>query len=157
MPFGGDINDDEVVGWCKDPFGVHELRWISQGTPTSLVRDGQREATDPLPAGQVPVLPLVPVETTFGSSDPRRAGQSPGALMGPDDDFGTIAMDANAIYGSSGTDNAIAPSDGSPLSGWPTAFEVKMRKRARKQRRAERWRRWFGRGSYPESHPPGSR
>jgi hypothetical protein len=33
-------------GWYVDPFGVHEARWISEGTPTSLVRDGTLESKD---------------------------------------------------------------------------------------------------------------
>jgi len=36
-------------GWYVDPYGVHEARWISAGTPTSLVRDRGVEAQDPPP------------------------------------------------------------------------------------------------------------
>ena len=36
-------------GWFGDPFGRHEARWISDGTPTALVRDGRDEAQDPPP------------------------------------------------------------------------------------------------------------
>jgi hypothetical protein len=36
-------------GWYVDPFGLHEARWISDGTPTSLVRDGSLESKDPPP------------------------------------------------------------------------------------------------------------
>lgn len=32
-----------------DPYGVHEARWISAGTPTALVRDGDIESQDPPP------------------------------------------------------------------------------------------------------------
>ena len=35
-----------AVGWFQDPFGRHELRWYSQGVPTSLVRDGTSESHD---------------------------------------------------------------------------------------------------------------
>lgn len=117
------------------------MRWISRGTPTSLVRDGQHEANDPPPPDRAPVRPFVPAHTTFGSSDPRRAGQGGDT----DVDYGTVAMDAGVIYNSTGTDSAIAPSDGGALSAWPTSFDIKMRKRARKKRRAERWHRWLGR------------
>jgi hypothetical protein len=34
-------------GWYVDPFGRHEARWISDGGPTALVRDGGRELKDP--------------------------------------------------------------------------------------------------------------
>jgi hypothetical protein len=44
------INDHE--GWCADPFGRHESRWISSGVPTSLVRDGQIESQDDPPDPQ---------------------------------------------------------------------------------------------------------
>jgi hypothetical protein len=33
-------------GWYFDPFGHHEARWISGGTPTALVRDGGVESQD---------------------------------------------------------------------------------------------------------------
>jgi hypothetical protein len=36
-------------GWYVDPFGLHEARWISDGTPTGLVRDGDLESKDPPP------------------------------------------------------------------------------------------------------------
>jgi hypothetical protein len=26
-------------GWYRDPYGIHQDRWFSAGTPTSLVRD----------------------------------------------------------------------------------------------------------------------
>jgi len=37
-------------GWYLDPFGVHEARWFSDGTPTSLVRDGEMESRDDPPS-----------------------------------------------------------------------------------------------------------
>jgi len=135
-------DDDLILGWCTDPFGVHEQRWISTGVPTALVRDGSDESKDPPPSDREPMRPFVPIDTTFGWSDARRAGQASGSL--PRCDYDTVAMDANVLFGSTATPNGIAPSDGRPVSGWATSFEIKMRRRARKQRRAERWRRWFG-------------
>jgi hypothetical protein len=41
-------------GWCTDPWGIHEARWLSAGVPTALVRDGGIEARDPAPAGVPP-------------------------------------------------------------------------------------------------------
>jgi hypothetical protein len=35
-----------MEGWYTDPYARHEARWISQGTPTNLVRDGKIEGTD---------------------------------------------------------------------------------------------------------------
>lgn len=37
-------------GWYQDPFKRHEARWISDGTPTALVRDGEVESQDPPPS-----------------------------------------------------------------------------------------------------------
>ena len=44
---GGQCATNSHEGWCADPFGRHEARWISNGSPTSLVRDGQVESHDP--------------------------------------------------------------------------------------------------------------
>jgi hypothetical protein len=41
-------------GWCTDPYGVHEARWLSAGTPTALVRDQGIESRDPAPIGRAP-------------------------------------------------------------------------------------------------------
>jgi hypothetical protein len=36
-------------GWYRDPYGRHEARWYSVGTPTDLVRDGANESQDAPP------------------------------------------------------------------------------------------------------------
>jgi hypothetical protein len=36
-------------GWYNDPYPRHESRWISDGTPTALVRDAGVESQDPPP------------------------------------------------------------------------------------------------------------
>jgi hypothetical protein len=41
-------------GWYRDPFGVHENRWFSDGNPTKLVRDGAAVAYDEPPPGPLP-------------------------------------------------------------------------------------------------------
>ena len=40
----------EVEGWYKDPWGLHEERWFSDGTPTKLVRDGGQTSHDDPPS-----------------------------------------------------------------------------------------------------------
>ena len=47
-------------GWFVDPFQTHDARWISDGRPTALVRDGNTESADPPPAGDFrgPLLPF---------------------------------------------------------------------------------------------------
>jgi hypothetical protein len=41
-----------------DPFGRHEARWMSHGTPTSLVRDGRAEGIDPVSDEPFTVKPV---------------------------------------------------------------------------------------------------
>jgi hypothetical protein len=55
-------------GWYLDPYGLHEQRWFSDGTPTILVRDAGVEARDE-PPPYPPPEPLVPVELTDSGAD----------------------------------------------------------------------------------------
>jgi hypothetical protein len=41
--------DEHAEGWYTDPFGRHEARWMSDGNPTKLVRDGAEESYDDPP------------------------------------------------------------------------------------------------------------
>jgi hypothetical protein len=50
--------DETMEGWFTDPFERHEARWMSQGTPTSLVRDGDVEGSDPVASGPFKVNPV---------------------------------------------------------------------------------------------------
>ena len=50
--------DESLEGWYTDPYARHEARWMSQGTPTSLVRDGKVEGHDPPPDGSFKVSPV---------------------------------------------------------------------------------------------------
>jgi hypothetical protein len=47
-------------GWYVDPFGAHEARWFSDGSPTILVRDASVESHDEPPDAEFD-LPLIPV------------------------------------------------------------------------------------------------
>jgi hypothetical protein len=49
----------EAEGWFVDPFGAHDARWISDGVPTALVRDGTTETQDAPPSTALG-LPLIP-------------------------------------------------------------------------------------------------
>ena len=66
-------------GWYRDPFAIHEDRWMSEGRPTKLVRDGGTEAYDPPPDLPLPDA-LVPVTPDSGApADPselRRYGDT---------------------------------------------------------------------------------
>ncbi len=75
----------EEEGWYVDPYGVHEARWISAGTPTALVRDGDVEAQDPPPSttylGKLAELPeTVPSD----GDDLLRADDADGKAFDPD-------------------------------------------------------------------------
>ncbi|HEY5108995.1 MAG TPA: hypothetical protein VII96_05235 [Acidimicrobiales bacterium] len=76
METGPEDPDKPPQGWFVDPFGIHELRWFSQGSPTALVRDGRTETQDPPPDRPVPgplVRGTVPSRPGPAGSDPRRA------------------------------------------------------------------------------------
>jgi hypothetical protein len=61
-------------GWYRDPYGIHQDRWFSAGTPTSLVRDQGSEGHDD-PPGYPPAGPPVEIPDTdrFPEDDLRRA------------------------------------------------------------------------------------
>jgi hypothetical protein len=65
---------DEVAGrlaaegWYKDPYGKHDDRWLSDGEPTSLVRDDGIESHDPPPDTPLPTT-LVRSEASNEPSD----------------------------------------------------------------------------------------
>ena len=59
------MGTNPAEGWYRDPFGVHEDRWMSAGRPTKLVRDGGTESYDPPPDLPLPGV-LVPADA--GSS-----------------------------------------------------------------------------------------
>jgi hypothetical protein len=49
------MSDQE--GWFTDPYGIHEARWLSDGRPTKLVRDGEVESYDEPPPGEPTIVP----------------------------------------------------------------------------------------------------
>ena len=54
-------------GWYRDPYGLHDDRWFSDGRPTNLVRDQFIESHDEPPQPEPP-LPLEPVAETAASN-----------------------------------------------------------------------------------------
>jgi hypothetical protein len=50
-------------GWYSDPYGIHEARWFSDGSPTALVRDSGTASKDP-----TPVSPYVAEPTLIESA-----------------------------------------------------------------------------------------
>jgi hypothetical protein len=66
----------QTRGWYRDPFGRHQDRYFSEGSPTKLVRDAGVESYDPPPRGRRVRRPLVPVVAAphdRGRRDLRRA------------------------------------------------------------------------------------
>ena len=53
------MTDESLEGWCTDPYGVHEARWLSNGAATPLVRDGDVEGHDPPPDEPFKVTPVL--------------------------------------------------------------------------------------------------
>ena len=58
----------QAEGWYLDPFERFEQRWISDGTPTSLVRNGSVEAHDEPPTDTY-TGDLTPAPIRDGSPD----------------------------------------------------------------------------------------
>jgi hypothetical protein len=52
------VDKQPEEGWYTDPYGCHEARWLSNGEPTKLVRDGDLESYDDPPAGAPVAVPV---------------------------------------------------------------------------------------------------
>lgn len=65
-------------GWYKDPYGIHDDRWISDGIPTKLVRDAGNEHVDPPPnyPAQEPFTRADSLDSTDYQDTGRRASKS---------------------------------------------------------------------------------
>jgi hypothetical protein len=90
---------EDLEGWCTDPFGRHEARWLSRGTPTKLVRDGEVESYDEPPDEEPTREPqlIEPDVGPIGGADLVRAGD-PGSAP---TDLGSLErqMDEAAFEG----------------------------------------------------------
>ncbi|MGO9872726.1 MAG: hypothetical protein ACLPVY_02915 [Acidimicrobiia bacterium] len=88
----------EAEGWYQDPYGLHDERWYSNGTATSLVRDARVESKDPPP-------PHPPASSTLsrkeaatssrGSDDVRRADDAEQGASDPN--YGDAAFDSIGV------------------------------------------------------------
>ncbi len=70
----------KAEGWYRDPYGVHDERWFSDGTPTRIVCDHGVESEDP-PPNRPYIGPLEPVDegdqpVIHGSADENQSGQA---------------------------------------------------------------------------------
>jgi hypothetical protein len=69
-------------GWYRDPYGIHQDRWFSAGTPTSLVRDQGTEGHDDPPDYPPPGPPAeIPDTGRFAGDDLRRADEAEARLQ----------------------------------------------------------------------------
>ena len=86
-----------MEGWHTDPYGRHEARWMSRGTPTSLVRDGGIESSDPvedMPFERTPVA--VRTDGVHGGSDLYRSDDANRQPLPDADRYKTMAFDTMA-------------------------------------------------------------
>jgi hypothetical protein len=68
--------DESLEGWYTDPYGRHQARWMSEGVPSALVRDGKVEGQDPVEQEPFQVSPVRSgsgATATSNASDLRRA------------------------------------------------------------------------------------
>jgi hypothetical protein len=70
------VTDEKEEGWYTDPFGQHEARWMSAGTPTKLVRDRGVESYDDPPDVEPTQVPKRIVSEPPPGTDIRRADQA---------------------------------------------------------------------------------
>lgn len=74
-------NSAAAEGWYRDPYGIHQDRWFSAGTPTSLVRDQGAEGHDDPPGYPPPVPPAeIPDVDPFPEDDLRRVDEAEARL-----------------------------------------------------------------------------
>jgi hypothetical protein len=87
-----------IEGWYQDPFGAHQDRWFSAGTPTALVRDGETESHDPPPNEAIAGPLQDPVSSTpVDGTDLERADEAQQPLDGPDVSPAEAALDSAPI------------------------------------------------------------
>ena len=71
------MGHEDLEGWFTDPYLRHEARWLSQGNPTRLVRDGDVEGSDPVEDEPFKVDPVrIEGVVPHDSSDLRRADEA---------------------------------------------------------------------------------
>lgn len=78
-----------ATGWFSDPYGRHEARWISSGSPTALVRDGVVEQSDPVDEIAPPSPGDASAAALAGTADSRRPAARHTQRVGADPSVGT--------------------------------------------------------------------
>ena len=117
-------------GWFVDPCAVHEQRWLSQGSPTALARDGRAEAQDPPPDRPMPgpskrATPTPrtgPAGADLKRADPRDRGIAADGqfdFLGNSAPPGMVGMPTTAPQVMSGMPMVTIRTDGAPLTPKP--------------------------------------
>jgi hypothetical protein len=76
------VADAHEEGWYTDPFARHDARWMSAGTPTKLVRNGDEESYDEPPAEEPSVTPSpIAEEQARDGDDLLRADEAEGGSL----------------------------------------------------------------------------
>jgi hypothetical protein len=78
--------DTDEEGWFTDPFLVHDERWLSNGRPTKLVKDGGFESFDPppdRPPTQTPTRVEADPKATGGTDLQRADDAQSGEVVDP--------------------------------------------------------------------------
>jgi hypothetical protein len=87
--------DESMEGWFTDPYQRHEARWMSQGTATRLVRDGNVEGSDPVTDEPFKVTPvMIEGHPAHNGSDMLRADDAEREPPLDPEAFGDAAFDA---------------------------------------------------------------
>lgn len=93
------METEGLEGWCTDPFRRHDARWLSAGTPTKLVRDGEVESYEDPPDEAPSQEPesIEPDVALIGGADLWRAGDPQSGPV----ELGSLErpMDAAALEG----------------------------------------------------------
>jgi hypothetical protein len=137
--------DASAEGWYLDPYGVHEQRWISEGRPSNLVRDGDQESKDES-SDRPPSHPYAPIPIDLagspGRSDLLRADDAEAQPIPKSSVYRNVAMEGSVVVGNAPLLAGPVPA-GAPGS-IEQPFERKLRHRVRRKCWKQRWNRWFG-------------
>jgi hypothetical protein len=105
-------------GWYTDPYARHEARWLSDGVPTKLVRDGDVTSYDEAPDGPF-VREPEPIEPDPGrgnADDLRRADDAEGGPVDLDHDE-TWMRSMDAVWSDGAPMDLMWPEDAPPKHG----------------------------------------
>jgi hypothetical protein len=86
------VAEESEEGWYTDPYGRHEARWMSAGTPTKLVRDGGVESYDDPPDEEPSHAATKIVEEPRPGTDLRRADDVEAEAVPSASEFADVAV-----------------------------------------------------------------